>query len=421
MSGRKAAHGNLGMAYRDVGNYAKAIDHLEKCLSLDSTDEFLVLNSYLNIASIYRLMDFYQRGINTLKEVDIERFTPQPVVVAYYNNLGMLYYQNEQPDSALLYLKKGLHLGLKLKKYHLTIGNRTTMSRVFLSKNQPDSSLRLLRAASTDIKHVPIPAAMIDLNITWAKYHLEKKAYDSVLIYANKTLDLRKSVKRHLGMQNIYEIMAKAYEGKKDPARSTEYYKMHVAYTDSLQISERNKFSENAKARFELAEQEKLIASKKKEVKSQKRWQMYLLTGLMGLFIAMVLLVRRLKKNKVFQGEKERENQELKQEIAKNKNEIIELKSKAILSLGDIMAITSDGHYLEFKLKQKVAPEVDRNQLKNILSKLPGNFVQIHRSHVVNLHYVKIKYADKVVLIDGTEVPISRKYKPGFNEIFRKE
>ena len=295
------------------------------------------------------------------------------------------------------------------------------MSRIFLSKNQPDSSLRLLRAASIEVKHRPIPAVLIDLNITWAKYHLEKKAYDSVLIYANKTLDLRKSVKRHLGMQNIYEIMAKAYEGKKDPNRSTEYYKMHVAYTDSLQISERNKFSEDAKARFELAEQEKIIASNEKEVKSQKKWQMYLLLGLIGLSIATILLVSRLKRNKASQGEKEQENEKLKQEIEKNKNKIIELKSKAVLPLGDVMIITSDGHYLEFKLKQKVTPEIDRNQIKNILRKLPDNFVQIHRSHVVNLHYVKIKYADKVVLIDGTEVPISRKYKPDLNEIFKKE
>ena len=106
IAGRINAHGNLGMSYMKVGNYSKAIDHLEKHLSFDSVDEFAVLNSYINIASIYQRMDFYQRGIKTLKQVDIEQFKPHPVVVAYYNNLGMLYYQNGQPDSALSISKK---------------------------------------------------------------------------------------------------------------------------------------------------------------------------------------------------------------------------------------------------------------------------------------------------------------------------
>ncbi|WP_425391949.1 7TM diverse intracellular signaling domain-containing protein [Ekhidna sp.] len=87
------------------------------------------------------------------------------------------------------------------------------------------------------------------------------------------------------------------------------------------------------------------------------------------------------------------------------------LKSKAVVDPQRIRYIQSDDHYLEFHLDDKARPEVDRNKLSAILEVLPPQFVQIHRSTIVNLEYVKTIYGNYLLLKDGEELKLSRTYK----------
>lgn len=91
----------------------------------------------------------------------------------------------------------------------------------------------------------------------------------------------------------------------------------------------------------------------------------------------------------------------------------INLKSKAIIDMDQITYVSSDGPYIEIYQKDKEKPEVDRNTLKNVLEQLPSSqFVQIHRSYIINVSQVKSLYASKVILNDETELNVSRTYKP---------
>ena len=95
------------------------------------------------------------------------------------------------------------------------------------------------------------------------------------------------------------------------------------------------------------------------------------------------------------------------------------LKSKALLSLDDISHISSDGHYLEFFLFSKKNPEIDRNTIKAILEQLPTQqFVRIHRSHIVNVEYIKLVKSVELTLKNGKTLPISRTYRPAVKQLF---
>jgi hypothetical protein len=102
----------------------------------------------------------------------------------------------------------------------------------------------------------------------------------------------------------------------------------------------------------------------------------------------------------------------LKFRIEKQKTETIRLKSKALVVIKDIQYIKSDGAYLDLFLSGQSRPEVDRNSLKNILEELPSQyFLQIHRSVIVNIIAIKSIYFDRLILKNGVELSISRKYK----------
>lgn len=89
----------------------------------------------------------------------------------------------------------------------------------------------------------------------------------------------------------------------------------------------------------------------------------------------------------------------------------ITLVSKAVLPITDIIYINSDDHYLEYHLHASTGKEIDRNNLTAVLDDLPDYFIQIHRSHIVNIHFVKAAYSDHVLLTDGKTLRLSRKYK----------
>ncbi len=96
------------------------------------------------------------------------------------------------------------------------------------------------------------------------------------------------------------------------------------------------------------------------------------------------------------------------------------LKSKAVVDPHRIRYIQSDDHYLEIYLNDKDRPEIDRNKLSSILDVLPAQFVQIHRSTIVNLEFVKTIYGNYLLLNDGEELKLSRTYKSRLEERLAK-
>ncbi len=91
-------------------------------------------------------------------------------------------------------------------------------------------------------------------------------------------------------------------------------------------------------------------------------------------------------------------------------NGYIILNSKATINTDEIIFVKSDDHYLEYFLTSG-KKEIDRNSLSQVIELLPNHFAQTHRSFIVNLNQVKMAYADKLVMNNGEEIKLSRKFK----------
>ncbi len=78
------------------------------------------------------------------------------------------------------------------------------------------------------------------------------------------------------------------------------------------------------------------------------------------------------------------------------------------LAIEEINYIEASGNYLLIFAKGKVFTQ--RSSLKNVLQTLPdGQFVQVHRSFVVNKLKIE-KYNSRMVVINKREIPVSKKY-----------
>ena len=97
------------------------------------------------------------------------------------------------------------------------------------------------------------------------------------------------------------------------------------------------------------------------------------------------------------------------------------LKSKAVLNCQDIIYVKSDGHYVEYYLKDKNKPEVDRNTMAEVLNELPERaFIRIHRSYIVNIQSIKIINSKRVMLDNGEWINLSRTFKPDLYKALNK-
>jgi len=74
----------------------------------------------------------------------------------------------------------------------------------------------------------------------------------------------------------------------------------------------------------------------------------------------------------------------------------------------DIFFIKGDAGYCE--IYTKTGRVVQRKLLKEYAEQLNDDFVRIHRSYIVNRHYVTSK-TNLEVIVNGEKIPISRKYK----------
>ncbi len=114
--------------------------------------------------------------------------------------------------------------------------------------------------------------------------------------------------------------------------------------------------------------------------------------------------------------EKEREEtierlQQLKEVVTKD---FIILQDKSKVYVEELMYIQSDDHYLKVHLFNKKDNFV-RGKISQIIEELPPNFIRCHRSYIINENYIEKILINALLLTDGSEVPVSKKYREFFN------
>lgn len=91
------------------------------------------------------------------------------------------------------------------------------------------------------------------------------------------------------------------------------------------------------------------------------------------------------------------------------------LKDKTKVYISNLRYIKSEDHYLNLFLSDGKNHFV-RGKLKNIKNELPPNFIQCHRSYLVNTNYIKQIGQDFLTLVNQEMIPVSRTYKSVFKE-----
>ena len=216
----------------------------------------------------------------------------------------------------------------------------------------------------------------------------------------------------------IYQNLQKCYEAQR-VSDSSLYYSKKV--NEMTEVIDRIDYAERKReidSKYQLAAKNEEISNLSTQKKSLKKSLNTLLPvlgiSILILAILFMLYLKFKKKSSSLQEEKSETLQkldELKQLVIKNH---IVLRDKTKVYIADLVYIKAEDHYLKLFLSDGKNHLV-RGKIKTIKEELPPNFLQCHRSFIVNSNYVKqTNNAKSLILINGEILPISRSFKGEF-------
>ena len=84
------------------------------------------------------------------------------------------------------------------------------------------------------------------------------------------------------------------------------------------------------------------------------------------------------------------------------------------VSTDDILYIKGFGEYLQIYVKDKENPLVTLSSFAAVRDRLTPNFLQIHRSYIVNMDNIRMAERNHVIIGENTFIPVSDGYRTDF-------
>lgn len=100
---------------------------------------------------------------------------------------------------------------------------------------------------------------------------------------------------------------------------------------------------------------------------------------------------------------------------SKSKSIFIKVENKFVrVSLDDIRYIKGYGEYLQIYISGRSHPLLTISNFASILDKLSPNFLQVHRSYVVNMDMISQVERNRIIIDPDVIIPVSDTYKTPF-------
>lgn len=403
----------------------------ESTLILQRLDYRGISSSYLSLGSIYGRIYQEEKALKWFaKALRYSDLLPDKRMKGrVYNNMAVAHRALANYDSANFYLKQAIALFEAMASPRDQVEAYANLTRNFSKLEQWDSADYYLNRAWRLLPSAGRSTGKTRLNL-WILSLSKANAQEDVAEGALYLDSIRSEVKRELIIKDvdILDAFAGHYELSGNSDSAISYLRMSKERNQELEEQRNAARIKAAANKLEIAE---LKNQQNEELKS---YQLAILAVLSFGFFGVLWFwkSRRAIKKAAAENEIERAKVEEgfslindhKKEILSGteSNDQLKLKSKAIINISKLNYLESDGHYVNLYLEGRKNPEVERSSLKAMEDQLKDHdFVRIHRSYLVNASRLKAVYATKVLLEDGSELPLSRTYKEELKQRFNPE
>ncbi|WP_432411357.1 LytTR family transcriptional regulator DNA-binding domain-containing protein [Rasiella sp. SM2506] len=413
---------DYAIGIKNKGDYSKALEvyartmELWDSLGVDKYKTSLLLNIGLaqnNLKQTDRSIQTYHEGLTLAKKYKVDRD-----IYRFYNNLSVNYNIKEQHDSSLYYSRKTADYYRKNNSGAAEALAYQNMGKAFMGLEQKDSASYYYAKAEKSYKSTDAKARLGELYYLRSINNRKKENYTAALHYSDSAINIFKELTLVANLKDTYDQKALILEATGDFKEANSYIKAAKKIEDESYKTENVEKLNEIITKYQVEKKDDQIDALHSQKAIYKSTSFIVgVASLVLLSIVIVFWVRNKNSKKELETLREELKNYKETAVAENALTLIHLKSKAVLNTKELLYIKSDGHYLEFYSQGSAKPEIDRNTLKEMTERLTSEgFAQIHKSYLVNLDYIRIINSTKLMLDDGTWLPLSRTYKPKLKE-----
>ncbi len=356
---------DLSNTYRIMGEYSLA---MENSLNLKKLAEDEKITN-----DIYYIYNLLALGYQTLMEYPLaKKYYKYSIELALEDNneayagivsanMGKLYYEQNQLDSALFYFEKGVKIEEKYKLYANAGNSYNTIANIYLKKGLLDSTLTyLLKAVELNNKSNN-KVGLVHTLMGISNYYFQIGNLENAYNHIEKTIDYARDIK-------LNSILSEAlYLKSQINAKQNHYkeaYKSLMHFIEIYQnIYDVKKINQAKTLEFQLTQQQKEKEMVELELKKQQTINrlFFIIGGLLIILIIIALsFIVHYKKSNVALARakiKAEESDQLKSQFLKTISHEIRTPLNGIVGFSEIL--TSE------KVSQKERVEIDKIIQKN--------------------------------------------------------
>ncbi|MEM8567498.1 MAG: tetratricopeptide repeat protein [Bacteroidota bacterium] len=355
--GLAASYGNLGVIYKDKGQYAKALSYYQRATHVYDSLEIWggVANTYHNIATVYQEELDFDTALDYYKKTSkYDSITGNVGGRAHTQlNIGNVLVTLGKPLEAKRYYFQSVELGNQSGSKCMTSLPLTQLGELYLENNQLDSAEYFIRQSLS----IALPCKNSN-NISstyhdYGRFFLKKKDFNQAKYQFLKGYEVATADSLKPKMEVLAEGLYQTLEQLGDYKNALKYLAISTQLNNELFNQQNSLKIARLEANFEFTKEKELLAEEayrqrliyEQELQRQ-RWLIYSAVGAAVLLVIISVLIYRSNVRK------KRDNQ-----LLSFKNETIEAKNEELSAKNEELSALREKDYANQQQEKKLLRE----------------------------------------------------------------
>ncbi|MDK2979217.1 MAG: hypothetical protein PWP52_1931 [Bacteroidales bacterium] len=382
---------DLANIYRIMGEYSLAMENslnLKK-LAEDgkiTNDIYYIYNllalSYQTLMEYPLAKKYYKYSIELALKDNNEALAG--IVLA---NMGKLYYEQNQLDSALFYFNRGVKIEEKYELLPNAGNSYNTIANIYLKKEKLDSAYHYLLKAFEYNNQSNNRVGLVHTLMGISNYYFQIEDFKNALIHIERALEYARDIKLNSVLSDALYLKSKI------KARQNNYQEAYYNLNDFFEIYKNiydvKKINQAKTMEYQLAQQKKEKEMVEMELKKQKTINhlFFIIGGLLIVIIIIALaFIMHYKKSNIALAKaklKAEESDQLKSQFLKTISHQIRTPLNGIVGFSEIL--TSE------QISQR-----ERNEIDQIIQKNSNELISTIENLVDLAHLTTNQYKIKI-------------------------
>jgi len=287
---------NMATAYIKTAHYDSSLRCFIQSIKIKEANHAAVgtlIVSKINIGSIYLAIKDYENSEVWLKQALADAVNEQDTVymARCYANLGVLYKRTGDTTRAIVNYQKALGIN-ESRGDHRNQAIVLQNLALLLSSQKKYIGAYPYFVRALENNNV-IGANNSRLHLAMSRMFLEQQLYDSAIVHGNLALPLAVESGNTDVQLEDYELLSRAYKGKRQFQKAYDFVEKHLSLKDSVTTTKNQEFIQSLKTEFETERKENEIVFLK-ELNQSEHAKALAIQGKQQLLIVVILLALAL-------------------------------------------------------------------------------------------------------------------------------